>query len=171
MKKNLLELEKSLFKPKKYYDYDDIKYKEIRYVGSLFDEDNYKPIQTISVFDYKNNYIEYVSRGDKDKILSIKEYLDMIRPYLSDIINDYKTHGKLKYHSGNKVFGYKTEGEWKIQLSMKIIFVSSKDDSDEIREMHTKGDNIHIVMGSETDDIIKELFKSLLRRYQEGLEE
>ena len=159
MKKNLLELEKSLFKPKKYYDYDDIKYKEIRYVGSLFDEDNYKPIQTISIFDYKNNYIEYVSRGDKDKILSIKEYLD------------YKTHGKLKYHSGNKVFGYKTEGEWKIQLSMKIIFVSSKDDSDEIREMHTKGDNIHIVMGSETDDIIKELFKSLLRRYQEGLEE
>ena len=100
-----------------------------------------------------------MSRGDKDKILSIKEYLD------------YKTHGKLKYLSGNKVFGYKTEGEWKIQLSMKIIFVSSKDDSDEIREMHTKGDNIHIVMGSATDDIIKELFKSLLRRYQEGLEE
>ena len=37
--------------------------------------------------------------------------------------------------------------------------------------MTTKSDNIHIVMGSETDEIIKELFESLLQRYQEGLEE
>ena len=75
MKKNLLELEKSLFKPKKYYDYDDIKYKEIRYVGSLFDEDNYKPIQTISVFDYKNNYIEYVVEEIKTKFCLLKNIL------------------------------------------------------------------------------------------------
>ena len=27
------------------------------------------------------------------------------------------------------------------------------------------------MMGSETDEIIKELFKSLLQKYQEGLEE
>ena len=27
------------------------------------------------------------------KILSIKEYLDMIRQYLSNIINDHKTQG------------------------------------------------------------------------------
>ena len=26
--------------------------------------------------------------GDKDKNLSVKEYLDVIRPYLSDIINN-----------------------------------------------------------------------------------
>ena len=37
--------------------------------------------------------------------------------------------------------------------------------------MTTKSDNIHIVMGSKTDEIIKELFESLLQRYQEGLEE
>ena len=56
---------------KKYYDYDDVEYKEIRNVENLFDqttdEDFYKPIRTISVFDNKINYIEYESRGDKDQ--------------------------------------------------------------------------------------------------------
>ena len=37
---------------------------------------------------------------------------------------------------------------------MEINFVSSKD-SDEIRIMYTKGDNIDILMGSETNDAIK----------------
>ena len=53
---------------------------------------------------------------------------------------------------------------------MEINFVSSKD-SDEIRIMHTKSDNIDILMVSETSDIIKELFESVLQKYQEGLEE
>ena len=48
--------------------------------------------------------------------------------------------------------------------------MSSKD-SDEIRAMHTMSNNIEIVMGSETDDISKELSESLLQKYQEGLEE
>ena len=37
--------------------------------------------------------------------------------------------------------------------------------------MHTKSDNIEIMMVSETDEIIEELFESLLERYQEGLKE
>ena len=53
---------------------------------------------------------------------------------------------------------------------MSINFISSKD-SDETRTMHTKSDNIEIMMSSETDEIIEELFKSLLQRYQEGLKE
>ena len=99
MKKNLHELEKSYSKLKRYYDYYDIKYKRIRDVKNLFDlsidKDYYKPIRTINVFDNNNNnnYIEYESEGDKDKILSIKEYLRMIRPYLSDLINDHKIQG------------------------------------------------------------------------------
>ena len=48
-------------------------------VGNLFnqsiDKDYYKPIITSSAFN--SNYIEYESKGDKDKILLIKEYLDM----------------------------------------------------------------------------------------------
>ena len=56
---------------------------------------------------------------------------------------------------------------------MAINFVSSKDskDSDETAVSHFKSDNIEIMMGSETDEILEELFESLLQRYQEGLEE
>ena len=54
---------------------------------------------------------------------------------------------------------------------MAINFISYKKDPDEPRTMHTKSDNIEIIMGSETDEIIQELFESLLQRYQEGLEE
>ena len=37
--------------------------------------------------------------------------------------------------------------------------------------MCTQSDDIEIMMGSEIDEIIEELFKYLLQRYQEGLEE
>ena len=53
---------------------------------------------------------------------------------------------------------------------MTINFISSKD-SDETRSIHTKSDNVEIMMGSGTDEIIEERFKSLFQRYQEGLEE
>ena len=42
-----------------------------------------------------------------------------------------------------------------IQLTMAINFISSKPDSDKtFRTMRTKSDNIEIMMGSETDEII-----------------
>ena len=37
--------------------------------------------------------------------------------------------------------------------------------------MHTKSDNEEIMVGSDTSDVIKELFKSFLQRYQESLQE
>ena len=111
----------------------------------------------------KNNYFEYESKGDKDKNLPPNEYLVMIRPYLNDIINYHKTCKKLSIHLGNKVIDYETQyGDWKIQLIMKIIFVSSED-YNEIRNMSTKSDDIEITMGSETDDITEEPLKSLLQ--------
>ena len=64
---------------------------------------------------------------------------------------------------------HRTQGEWKVQLTMAINFFSSKD-SEEIRTMHIKSDNIEILIGNETDEIIKELFKSFLQKYQKGLE-
>ena len=60
----------------------------------------------------------------------------------------------------------RTYGVWKIKLIMRINLISSLD-TGEIRTMHSKSDNIEIMMGIETDDIINELFESLLRRYQE----
>ena len=74
----------------------------------------------------------------------------MIRPYLSDIINDHKTPKNLRVHSSNEVIDYETQfGEWKIQLAMSTNFISSKD-SDETRNMHIKSDNIDIMKGGET---------------------
>ena len=104
IEKSLLELEGNLPKLKEYYDYDNIGYRGIRDIGNLFNqfEDYYKSIKTPNVFDNKNNYIKYESKWDKDKILSVEEYLYLIRPYLNDMINDYKTPGELKVHSVNQ---------------------------------------------------------------------
>ena len=71
---------------------------------------------------------------------------------------------------------YKSKDEWReakkqIQLTAEINFTSLKPDSDETRIMHTKSDNTEIRIGDDTNDVIKELFKSFLQRYQEGLQE
>ena len=66
---------------------------------------------------------------------------------------------------------YKSKSEWKIQSTAEINFTSLKPDSDETRIMHTKSDNMEIMIGSDTNDVIKELFKSYLQRYQEVLQE
>ena len=174
IEKNLFELKKSLSNFKKYRPQDDFEHKSLRDIRNLFnqsiDEDYYKPIRTKSTFN--GNYTEYESKGDKNKNLSPEEYLDMIRPYLSDIIIDRKTPKKLRVDSLSELIDYETYqyGERKIQLIMSISFISSKD-FDETRNMHTKSDNIEIMMGNETDEIVEELFKSLLQKYQDGLEE
>ena len=133
IEQNLIELEESLFKLNKYYDSDDIEYKGIRDVENLFngvafnqstDEDYYKPIKTNSAFN--GNYIEYESKGDKDKNLLPRESFDIIKSYLRDMINDYKTRR-----------------EWIIQLTMRINFISLKD-SKETGTMYTKSPNIEI---------------------------
>ena len=90
----------------------------------------------------------------------------MIEPYLSDLINNHKTHGLARYHSGNESWLEETSSEWKIQLTMVINFISSKD-FDETGTMHTKINNVEIMIGSETDEIIKNLFESFLQKYQD----
>ena len=62
----------------------------------------------------------------------------MIRPYLSNIIDDHKD-------------------EWKIQLTMETDFISIKDSS-ETYPMHMHSKNIVIFAGYETDDIIEKTF-------------
>ena len=46
---------------------------------------------------------------------------------------------------------------------MEVIFMSSKDNDDK-RVMHSKNDNIGIMIGNETDETINELFESRLSR-------
>ena len=100
------------------------------------DEDYYKPIIIKGAFN--NNYIQYESKGKNGKISTTSEYLDMIRPYLSDIINDHKTQRERRIHSGNTIIKCKTQSEWEIQLTMAINFISFKKDPDEPRTMHKK---------------------------------
>ena len=138
----------------KYYHDDDFEFRGIRNIQDLLklpiDEDYYKP--TLVKSCNNNNYFQYESK--EDKILTIKEYLGLIESYLADMINDYKS-----------------KDEWKIQLTAEINFTSLKPDSNETRIMHTKSDNKEIMIGSDTNEVIKELFKSFLQRYQEGLQE
>ena len=110
--------------------------------------DYYKPIKTNSAFS--DRYLFYVSNGDNNS--SINEYFDKIRPVLSELI-DYQ----------------KAQGEWKLQLSMKVTFVSFTD-NDKKQIMYTKSDIVNIIQGYATDHIIDELFNISKQRYQSGLE-
>ena len=89
----------------KYFNHDDAKYIGIKDAGRLFkqstDKSYYKPMRTESTIN--RNYIEYESNEDKGKNLSAKKYLNRIRPYLSDIINDYKAF-KFKVHKTILIF-------------------------------------------------------------------
>ena len=52
---------------------------------------NRKIIKPVRINNFwSNNYVEYVSNGDRNKALSIEECLNKIRPHLKDIINNLK---------------------------------------------------------------------------------
>ena len=111
-------MRRSLFKPKKQNKpTKDEKISDIRNV-----EDCYKPLRVGNF--YSNNYIEYESNCDTDKNLPAEEYFCKIKTYLKYIIiNIQKSH------------------IWKIQLTIVINFVSSKD-KDRVQTMHSKNDSI-----------------------------
>ena len=154
-KKKLKKINRYLKNFKKYLEKLEKYWHNITYgLDYLFDEldeeDYYKPTEVKRAFD--GSYRLYESKGDNDSKLSINEYVDIIKPYLGDMINNQKT-----------------KGEWKIQLSMRVIFASFTDVS-ETREIYTKSYNILIMNGIETEDIINELINTFNKRYQEGLE-
>ena len=113
------------------------------------EEAYYEPQKLKGAFNDEN--IKYECNGNRDKKLSIEGYLNMIRPYLRSIIDDHK------------------DG-WKIQLAMEVSFVSvikysnkkSNKDSNYSYPMHIHSDSSFIFISYEANNIIKELFKSLL---------
>ena len=76
----------------------------------------------------------------RNENLSVKEYLNKIKPYLKDIITNLQ----------------KSE-TWKIQLTIAINFNSSKD-VDEKRVMHSKSDNIEFMLHDNVNEVFNELF-------------
>ena len=85
--------------------------------------------------------------------LSFNQYLELIKPYLYDLINVYKA-----------------KGEWKLQLSAEISFISQKPDSNEIRTMYTRSTPEEIIIVSETEEVAENLIMSILLKYQDNLQ-
>ena len=138
----------------KHSDHDELDYFGIRKLENLFgdtdNDDYYKQVLVESYFE--KNYKQYESRGDKDKKLSVKQYLYMIMPYLSDLINEQRNN-----RDGSN--------ESKIQLNMGVNFISSND-TGEIGTSYVNSDNEEIRSGNQTDEIINKLLKSFLNNYQ-----
>ena len=137
---------------KKKQNEEIVKDRIIRDIRTLFEqqeEDYYKP-KRVSNF-WNNNYIEYKSNGSKNRNLLLDEYLNNIEAYLRNIT----------INLGNS-------DEWKIQLTIAINFIFSKD-SEEERVMHSNSDNLKLTHYSDANDLIEKLFLSLRLKYQETL--
>ena len=91
--------------------------RDIRRLFEQEDEEYYKR-KRVSNFWNNNNYIKYESNGDKNRNLSLDEYLNKTEPYLRNIISDIQN-----------------SDTWKSQLTITINFVSLKD-VEENCEMH-----------------------------------
>ena len=73
----------------------------------------YNKLVRVSNF-WNNSYIDYESNSDRSKTLSVEEYLNKIRTYLKDIINNPKK-----------------SNSWKIQLAIEINLISSINNDEE----------------------------------------
>ena len=86
-------------------DADDDKYRKIGSVRRLFEESNrdyYKPKVIDRGFAGEvHNYIKYISEEDKDEKLLPREYLNVIRPVLRDLINRRKPIERLNNDTDN----------------------------------------------------------------------
>ena len=168
------------------YSYvDDDEYRKIGSVRRLFkgsDRDYFKPIRTDDdgFPGIDNNYMEYVSKGDRYQNLLPGEYLNMIRPYLRDLINKHKPIEELNNNNNNDNNSNNNNnnnnddddtdhGECKIQLTMQNSCISTKN-FEEACTIHTWSKPAEISMGSATENVIDTLFNTLLQNFQHAQE-
>ena len=109
----------------------------------------FKPVSVINF--WSNNYIEYESNCDRNKTISVEEYLNKVGSYLKDIIDNLKKSDTSE-----------------IQSAIANNFVSSID-NDEERVIHSKSDNRKIMINDKAVEVI-ELSNSPKNRYQNDLE-
>ena len=62
---------------------------------------------------------------------------------------------------------FKTKYEQNIQLTVAINFLSSKDTSPMLT-VHYKNDNLDVMIGNQTNEIIEEFFHSVLQKHQKA---
>ena len=128
-----------------------IKDRVLRDIMNLFEheeENHYEPVRVSNVWSNKMK----VTAIDRNKTLTVEEYLNKISPYLKDIITNLKN-----------------SDTWEIQLTIANSFTSSID-YDEQHVIHSESDYIVIMINDKAVEVIKELFDSLKNRYQSNLE-
>ena len=86
------------------------------------------------------------SDDSKNQNLSVEEYPNEIKPHLKNIVIDLRKSDTPK-----------------IQLTIAVNFISSKDTNEE-QIMHSKTDNIEVMSYGSPDKLIEELFDSLLSK-------
>ena len=130
-------------------DYRDDNYANIDDIEHLFDDINYyyAPILTSSIFN--KGYQRYHFRGDETRSMSVKSYIDTIKPCLAMLIDE------------NKVDEQKMQVD--IGFNMKHI-----DDKRRITHF-SKSDNVICMPSSDTNQILDHLLTSLYERYQVDL--
>ena len=107
--------------------------------------------------------MENTSKGDRYENLSPKKYLNMIKPYLRDLINDHKATAEWNNGEDNR----DTErGERKVQLVMQNSCISTRD-FEETGTICSASKPVEIFMGTDTDGAIDKLFDKLLQRFQQ----
>ena len=67
------------------------------------------------------------------------------------------------------IIDLQNSGTWKIQLTIAINFISSKD-AEEERVMHSRSNNIKFTSYIDANEVVGEPFESLHSRYQGNLE-
>ena len=192
IRKNFNELEKSLMFKKFHSDINSVDYNDLdnydnnydfadddecRKIGSIrilfkeFDRDYYKPIRIDSDFAWRNNnYIDYVSKGDRYENISPQEYLNMIRPYLRDLINEHRPTMELNNNNNddnnNDNDNNNDRAEWKIPSTMQNSCISTKC-FEETRTIYTKSEPLEIFVVSNTEDVTDKLLIHFYKDFNE----
>ena len=88
-------------------------------------------------------------KRDRYENLSPKEYINVIIPYLRDLINKHRPTMELNSSGNNN----NNRAERKIQLTMQNSCISTKS-FEETRTIYTKSEALKVFMGSDTEDVI-----------------
>ena len=97
--------------------------------------------------------MKYECNADRNKTLSLAEYLNTIKPYLRDIIIDLQESDTRK-----------------LQLVIAVNFMSSKD-AEEERVTHSMRENIiKFTSYNDADEVVHKFFESLYLRYHRNFE-
>ena len=132
----------SAFDSSSYYGLKDLEYT----FGDL--DDYFKPI--LAKDSFESNYQMYSCRGDKDRIMSISQYLNTVKPYLFALI------GEKKNISSQKI---------QLVKAVNLIHLTKRDRI----TFYVKSKNITTCPSDKTEQILYQLYDSLLKYFEDKL--